>query len=304
MLRTNMSLTTGNIFAALDTKKGKKKKSKEHDKKKKSGDKKAVSAAELERAIFSQPSISISNWADEDDDDEFVATDTFATNWTQSNQPTANEPAANDEAAEAEDSEEEVDLEKELGVELGHDEDDELEDDREEEQLPPLSTAAPQLQTKLAQEPERQLSKKELKKKELEELDAVFAELGIEAPAAGAECKEANGVLEKKKKKKKKDGREIGEAEDGEAGGDTSQSAPSQAAASQAAENKGMEDVEGPVELEDPAKVKARLAAQKKKSDAAKKKISAAAVQEAKIRAKKLNKQKDTSHYNQQVPTR
>ena len=31
--------------------------------------KKKVTTAELEKAIFSQPSLGISNWADEDDDD-------------------------------------------------------------------------------------------------------------------------------------------------------------------------------------------------------------------------------------------
>jgi hypothetical protein len=74
-------LTTSNIYAALDTKKAKKKKSKESDKKKK--DKKSISAAELERAIFSQPSISITNWADCDDEDEFGAMDDLPPGWAQ-----------------------------------------------------------------------------------------------------------------------------------------------------------------------------------------------------------------------------
>jgi hypothetical protein len=69
-----MSLTTGNIFAALaDPKKAKgskKKSSKDNDKKKKPGDKKAISAAELEAAIFAQPAANFSSWADEDDDDD------------------------------------------------------------------------------------------------------------------------------------------------------------------------------------------------------------------------------------------
>lgn len=67
-----MSLATSNAFAALaDPKKAKKKSSKDHDKKK-DKKKKSPSTAELEKAIFSQPSISITSWADEDDDDYAV----------------------------------------------------------------------------------------------------------------------------------------------------------------------------------------------------------------------------------------
>jgi hypothetical protein len=67
-----MSFATSNAFAALaDAKKAKKKSTKDHDKKKKDK-KKTVSTAELEKAIFSQPSISITSWADEEDDDYAV----------------------------------------------------------------------------------------------------------------------------------------------------------------------------------------------------------------------------------------
>ena len=66
-----MNLESQNLFAALDTKKKKKtKSSKDHDKKKKQPDK-AERAAELDRAVFSQPAPTTTNWADEDDFDEF-----------------------------------------------------------------------------------------------------------------------------------------------------------------------------------------------------------------------------------------
>lgn len=67
-------ITSQNIFAALDTKKKKKSsKSKDaEDKKKKKELSKADRSAELERAIFSGPKVSISNWADTDDDDDFA----------------------------------------------------------------------------------------------------------------------------------------------------------------------------------------------------------------------------------------
>ena len=68
-----MSLSTSNAFAALDTKKKKKSKSKEDggDKKKKQQPAKAEDvSADLEKAIFSQAKINVSNWADTDDDDD------------------------------------------------------------------------------------------------------------------------------------------------------------------------------------------------------------------------------------------
>ena len=66
-----MNLESQNLFAALATKKKKKtKSSKDHDKKKKQPDK-AERAAELDRAVFSQPAPTTTNWADEDEFDEF-----------------------------------------------------------------------------------------------------------------------------------------------------------------------------------------------------------------------------------------
>jgi hypothetical protein len=73
-----MSLATSNAFAALGDGKKKKKSSKEHEKKGKK-DKPKVSSAELEKAIFSQPSLNISSWADEEDDDYIVPA--LPSNW-------------------------------------------------------------------------------------------------------------------------------------------------------------------------------------------------------------------------------
>lgn len=67
-----MSLSTSNLFAALDTKKKKKSssKSKDHDKKKSTKvASKADRSADLERAIFAQPQTAVTNWADDEDDD-------------------------------------------------------------------------------------------------------------------------------------------------------------------------------------------------------------------------------------------
>lgn len=66
------TIQTSNVFAALSDAKKKKKSS---SKSKESGDKKkkiskAERSAELERAIFAAPKVSISNWADTDEDSD------------------------------------------------------------------------------------------------------------------------------------------------------------------------------------------------------------------------------------------
>lgn len=59
------------------------------------------------------------------------------------------------------------------------------EDEEEEAEAAPEQAPAPSGETqKQVEEQERQLSKKELKKKELEDMDAVFAELGINVEAS------------------------------------------------------------------------------------------------------------------------
>ena len=67
-----MSLTLSNAFAALEVRKAKKKKTKESDKKRR-GAKDAArreDTLQLEREIFSRPQLSVSNWADCDDEDD------------------------------------------------------------------------------------------------------------------------------------------------------------------------------------------------------------------------------------------
>jgi hypothetical protein len=73
------NLATANSFAALSKKKkssgsgsSKDKAGSSKSSKGKKETTKAVSSAELEKAIFSQPSINISSWADEEDDDYSV----------------------------------------------------------------------------------------------------------------------------------------------------------------------------------------------------------------------------------------
>lgn len=74
-----MSLATKNAFSALADAKKKAKSSSKSSKDKKKDKKKTASADELEKAIFSQPSINITSWADEDDDDYNVPV--LPSNW-------------------------------------------------------------------------------------------------------------------------------------------------------------------------------------------------------------------------------
>lgn len=82
-----MSLSTSNAFAALDTKRKKKSKPKEDgaEKKSKQPAKAAEASADLEKAVFSQAKINVSNWADTDDDDDEFGEDTggFRDDWVQ-----------------------------------------------------------------------------------------------------------------------------------------------------------------------------------------------------------------------------
>ena len=80
-------ITSQNVFAALDTKKKKKSASKSKDaddKKKKKSVSKADRSAELERAIFSAPKVSITNWADTDDEDDI---DELPESWSPRSSP-------------------------------------------------------------------------------------------------------------------------------------------------------------------------------------------------------------------------
>jgi hypothetical protein len=66
---------SSNLFAVLDKKGPKKPKEKKEDKPKKTAKKEPeISHEELEKAIFAQPALGISNWADDDDEDDLAPT--------------------------------------------------------------------------------------------------------------------------------------------------------------------------------------------------------------------------------------
>ena len=235
----------------------------------------------------------VSSWADcdTDDDNDFGGSGGLAPlpeDWKGSpkNDGTdgAGDASCSESDSEEEDEEEEDDMVK----------NDDEEGDEEEE--PEVEAAAPVV-SKQPAGPERQLSKKEQKQKELEELDAALAELGVdlrddEASSAG---ENAGGESKAAAKRRKKAEREAAEAK---AGGAKSGGAESEAKASR------KDDVEdsSPVEIIDPAEAKRRLAAKmasKKKSSSG---GAATAVAEAKARAAKAKKKGSGSkaNHNQQ----
>ena len=81
----------------------------------------------------------------------------------------------------------------------------EEEHEAEEEGLVPAEAPAPGPKAGKAAEPDRQLSKKELKKKELDDMDAILAELGIQvAPATNGGAAGAEAGLSKTAQRKLK----------------------------------------------------------------------------------------------------
>lgn len=147
-----------------------------------------------------------------------------------------------------------------------------------------------------SREPERMLSKKEQKAKEMEELDRIFEEMGIQV-----ESKPLDAPSGKSKKKKKKAER-------------TAAAGEMQALSTPSTGNLSTEETpqatEGPTSpKEDVAngkafvKPKASSLQQKKKQSGKSASAAAKAAAEAKARASKMSKKKDPSKFNQ-LPSR
>lgn len=300
-----MNLQLSNPFAALEHKKAKKKKEKSEREKRKKDKKDTL---ELEKAIFDQPQLNVSSWADCDDEDD----------WAAEPAPSAKQGEMNGAHAEEPDSDHEIiDLEEEFGVELGGDdahehheaekekEEEEEEDDEDEEAEDKAEDQLPSLPKRrsVPAPVERQLSKKELKKKEMDELDAVLAELGIDS---GAKDEDAEGSKTSKKKKKKARAADGAAPKPGdeEASSKNGQSDPTPKAedplASQAEEEEEESGLDGDVSID---AVKAKMLLRKKSSKKVSTGAAALAAAEAKARAKKKGSKKDKSKFNQ-APSR
>lgn len=291
---------SGNVFAALETLKKKKKPA--------AAKKKQAPVVEKPEVFWAPAPLTTKSWADvEDDDDD----DYFAT--TAPLCP-VRETQGDDADAGHEDEKEHSALEQE--IESEDEVDDEVdaaaEDEHEAGDAVPSEPAVQKAVAPLVppKDTERQLSKKELKKKELEELDAVLAELGISHESSNATqdetndkkgmCQAADGgkkedtsapleskTSKKKKAKKDKSSKEAGETLD------------QNNVVDDAADAEPDEDVAS-VDVKE--RIKKVASMKKKKSSkemdaAAKIAASEAAARRAKLAAAK---KKDKNHYNQQ----
>jgi hypothetical protein len=228
--------TSTNIFDALKTKP--KRKTKEENSEKDDAPN-AEKQAALEAAIFqTAPVATLGTWADEDEDLPVVGfSPPTGDGWNMAKKnysnsrgqrylssPQQEEPQP-DAASESDNESVHLDIEAELGIEVARSDDDEDDDDSEDDQNPSdddnesqdgenskeISSDSIDQQKQAvdtqAAKAVLQLSKKEKKKKELEDLDAVLAELGLDAPPAstngdaegGADSSKAAKRRQKKK---------------------------------------------------------------------------------------------------------
>ncbi|KAF8400750.1 hypothetical protein HHK36_014050 [Tetracentron sinense] len=297
-----------NVFAALESLRRKKKTDKTHGSSKSKGSSENQ-AKEPEPQVFWAPApLNVKSWADVDDDDDYYATTAPPQSVWASSEP----QQTKDSSTPLEESESEDD-----GFDEG-DDDVEEEPDHEPEvpgQSEPIVKAPPQ--TSLPpKDTERQLSKKELKKKGLAELDAVLAELGIPKHETGSQdhshgvesekkAEDLNGYVDKesatgesknakKKKKKDKSSKDVRAPLDHPNDPNINNGPDEAAGTEQAEEDASAIDVK--------ERLKKMASTKKKKSNkemdtAAKAAAVMAAARSAKLAAAK---KKEKNHYNQQ----
>ncbi|KAH6757604.1 hypothetical protein C2S51_038752 [Perilla frutescens var. frutescens] len=277
----SFTVSNTNVFAALETLRKKKKSEKGSARGSKSSSKTAAGKskqAEEEKPVFWAPApLTVKSWADvddEDDDDYYATTAPPQAIWGGSGLNKAEETEKHDHLEESE-------SEDELLDEGDDDVEEEPDHEAEVQEHPEPIVETPVEASPAPKETERQLSKKERRKKELAELEAILADFGVnskekaedETNDVNIDGKEGqvNGVAEKKdsapaesksaKKKKRKDkaSKEAKEPQD---------QANSSDVPNEQDETAGMEHVEGDGSAVD---VKERLkkvaTAKKKKSN-------------------------------------
>ncbi|KAJ7958707.1 stress response protein NST1-like [Quillaja saponaria] len=307
----SLVFNNSNVFAALETLRKKKKSDKE--KKTKGSSNSQAHAKEPEPPVFWAPApLTAKSWADVDDDDDddyYATTAPLQSVWTGTESQQSKENPSN-----VEDSETEEDI-----LDEGDDEGEE-EQEHEHEHEPQVSVhpepevRKPTEVNVAPKEAERQLSKKERKKKELAELEALLADFGVSQKESNAQDEssgvpqekkdaEHSGDVEKKenataesknpKKKKKKDkaAKEVKE----------SQYQPNNADSSNGPDGvTGSEEDSSVVDVKE--RIKKVASMKKKKSSKEMDAAAKAAGQEAAARRAKLAaaKKKEKNHYNQQ----
>lgn len=302
-------INSTNVFAALGSLKKKKKGSEKElqgSSSKSKGKKVGEKEAEKKDVFWAPSSLKMRSWADvdDDDDDDYYATMAPPDSaWDTHKVP---EPALEESESEGEGLDE-----------VDDDVDEEHENEAKAQAEVQQVVSEPPEASMATKETERQLSKKELKKKGLEELDAVLAELGYtkeetsgrndshgiargkNAESNGEMAKKENALVEsksaKKKKKKDKSSKEVKESSQGQpegidAGNDE---------AEEAGENKKLEEASA-VDVKE--RLKKVASVKKKKSSKEMDAAARAAASEAAARSAKLaaTKKKEKIHYNQQ----
>lgn len=294
----SVKVKNSNVFAALDSLRKKKKSDKEKSK--------GSSKKEQEPEVSWAPApLTVKSWADVDDedDDDYYATTAPLKSFLGSNE-SKNKPEP------VEETESEDDL-------LDEDEDVEEDNDHESEVPEHAEPVGQKIEASPApKEAGRQLSKKERRKKELAELEALLADFGVEqkekvpddVPDDAHEKKEGdqqgegmekkNGVTTepksaKKKKKKDKASKEVKESEDQPNNVDAT-------IGPEETERAGQVEDASTVDMKE--KLKRVASAKKKKSGKETDAAARAAAIEAAARSAKLAaaKKKEKSHYNQQ----
>ncbi|XP_059634993.1 FK506-binding protein 3-like [Cornus florida] len=309
----SLVITSTNVFAALGTLKKKKKSDKEQGSSKGKGSSKKKQEEEPKQVYWAPAPLTVKSWADVDDEDEDDYYATVAPPESVWGGTSDQLQEVKEGSTPVEESESEVE-----GL-------DEVDDDNEEEhdQEPEIVVEKEPVFKKPVEaplapkDPERQLSKKELKKKELAELDAVLAELGYaksessgqdESHGVEQDKKDQNlsGELEKKenapgegksaKKKKKKDksSKEAKEQPQDQLDGTDAGNGTEESAVAEKPEDTSAVDMKG--------RIKKVASMKKKKSSKEMDAAARAAASEASARSAKLAaaKKKEKNHYNQQ----
>lgn len=302
----SLVLNSTNVFAALGTLRKKKSDKESGPSKGKGSAKKKPEEKVVDPQVFWTPTkLTATSWADvddEDDDDYYANTAPPQVLWADS--PDKEEAPALVEGSESE--------------EEGLDEVDDDENEEEHDHEADLSVGKDPAVSKVSEvslpppkDAERQLSKKELKKKELAELDAVLAELGLTNSEAGGEKVDSLGSVQEEKKIENP----IGEEEKKESALGESKTAKKK----KKKEKVKKEAKEEPVEEESnnnntgsgaedtsivdvKEKIKKVALMKKKKSSKEMDGAARAAASEAAARSAKLAaaKKKEKNHYNQQ----
>ncbi|XP_030452544.1 uncharacterized protein LOC115674324 [Syzygium oleosum] len=312
----SLVINNTNVFAALETLRKKKKSDKDKGSKSGKGSSKSAAqsqAKEPEPQVFWAPTpLKEKSWADVDDDDD---DDYYATTapppvvWGKTPQ------TEEQQATNVEDTESEDDILDEGDDDLEEEHEHEQEQEQEVPEHPEPLAKKPAEVPAVSKETERQLSKKERKKKELAELEALLADFGVapkenngqdeprdasldkkdaEPDGEGEKKESAPGESKSAKKKKKKDKSSKETKEPQDQPNSTDVVNEPEVGAEQVGEDGSSVDIK--------ERLKKMTSMKKKKSSKEMDAAAKAAAQEAAARSARLAaaKKKEKNHYNQQ----